>query len=228
MAKILLVEDNEASIEFVSTWLTGERHVLEVARDGQEALEYVKMNDFDIVLLDWELPAMTGLQFLRQIRAQGKLMPVIMLTGRGAIDDKEEGFDAGADDYLTKPYDLVELSARIRAQLRRASNQISNTIAIGQLMLDPVRYQVKYKEQEIALLPKEFSMLEHFMRNPDRLFSVDSLLQRLWNLETESTTDAFRSALKRLRKKLADRDVPDVIETVHGAGLRFNSSTLKQ
>jgi DNA-binding response OmpR family regulator len=228
VAKILLVEDDEASIEFVTTWLTGERHVLEIARDGSEALEYVKMSEFDMVLLDWELPEMSGLQFLKQIRAQGKTMPVIMITGRNSITDKESGFDAGADDYLTKPYDLVELSARIRAQIRRAGNLPSNQLKIGQLALDPLKYQVQWKDADVSLLPKEFSMLELFMRNPDRLFSVESLLQRLWNLETESTTDAFRSALKRLRSKLRDAGVPaDAIETVHGAGFRLNSSAVK-
>lgn len=228
MARILLVEDNESSAEFVRTWLTGERHVLEIARDGGEALEYLQ-SEFDVVLLDWDLPDMSGLQILKHIRSQGKSVPIIMLTGKSEITDKEMGLDSGADDYLAKPFDLTELSARIRVQLRRGSKLTQNTISIGELKLDPVGFRVTWKDQEVNLLPKEFSLLEFFMRNPDRMFSAEAILQRLWNLDSEASTNAFRSALKRLRQKLVEAGVPEnVVETVHGAGFRLNSKLLTQ
>lgn len=132
--------------------------------------------------------------------------------------------DGGADDYLSKPYSLKELSARIRARLRQSSNQLQNELTLRGIVLVPDQMRVWRDGNEIELLPKEFNLLEFFMRNPDRVFSAEAVMTRVWNSESEATTNAFRSALKRLRQKLdlSESQTP-VIETVHGAGYRFNS-----
>jgi DNA-binding response OmpR family regulator len=224
MAKILLVEDDASAVQFVTSWLTSERHIVEVARDGAEGLEFMLITEFDVILLDWDLPSMSGQEVLKQFRAKGHTTPVIMLTAKSNIEDKESGLDSGADDYLTKPYALMELSARIRVQLRKTSKQSQNQLVSGDIVVIPDQLRVTRAGKEIELLPKEFSLFEFFMRNPDRVFSAEAVMQRVWQSESDATTDAFRSCLKRLRQKLAlPGEEKPVIETIHGAGYRFNS-----
>ncbi|HEY9777736.1 MAG TPA: response regulator transcription factor [Planktothrix sp.] len=224
MAKILVVEDDKNSAEMLSTWLRAERHVVDVAYDGPSGLEHMRQIEYDIILLDWDLPGMSGYDLLRKFRTDGKSTPVLMLTAKGEIDSKEAGFDGGADDYLTKPYSMKELSARIRALQRRASHQIDNQLTARQIVLNPEQMKVTRDGKTIDLLPREFSLLEFFMRNPDRVFTAEAVMQRVWHSETDASTNAFRSALKRLRQKLeADDETNPLIETVHGAGYRFNS-----
>jgi DNA-binding response OmpR family regulator len=224
MAKILLVEDDSSAAQFVTSWLTAERHIVEVARDGADGLEFMLMTEFDIILLDWDLPSMSGHDVLKQFRAKGFTTPVIMLTAKSDIDSKEAGLDGGADDYLTKPFALMELSARIRVQLRKMNKQSQNKVVSGDIVIIPDQLKVTRGGKEIELLPKEFSLFEFFVRNPDRVFSAEAVMQRVWQSETEATTDAFRSCLKRLRQKIAlPNEEKSIIETVHGAGYRFNS-----
>jgi DNA-binding response OmpR family regulator len=225
MAKLLLVEDDVNAAEMVATWLRAERYIVEIANDGEAGLEHLRMAEYDVVLLDWELPGLSGYEILRHLRASSKLTPVIMLTAKSEIEDKEKGLDGGADDYLSKPYSLKELSARIRTQLRRLSQQPQNELILRGITLIPDQLRVKRDGKDIALLPKEFSLLEFFMRNPDRVFSAEAVMSRVWPAETEVSTNAFRSALKRLRQKLNETDEQKpLIETVLGAGYRFNSS----
>jgi DNA-binding response OmpR family regulator len=224
MAKILIVEDDKAAAEMVMHWLESERHNIDVAHNGEDGLEHLLMREYDVVLLDWDLPKMSGFDILREFRAKGHTTPVIMLTGKSNIQDKEEGLDGGADDYLTKPYSLKELSARIRAQLRRSSGLPSNQLQAKDIVLVPEQMRLTFNGKDVPLLPKEFSLLEFFMRNPDRVFTAEAVMIRVWSTEAEASTDAFRSTLKRLRQKLEAAGVEGtVIETVHGAGYRFNS-----
>jgi len=224
MAKILLVEDDESTAEFVSSWLMDENHIVEHSANGNEGLDFSLLSDYDLILLDWDLPGMSGFDVLKALRAKGKKTPVIMLTGKTTINDKTAGLDGGADDYLTKPFDLRELSARVRTQLRRFSGQVANVLSCRSIDLDPEQFRAKCGGVDLDLLPKEFALLEFFMRNPDKVFSADAVMRRVWNSDSESTTSAFRTALMRLRKKL---DLPtgekELIETVHGLGYRFNS-----
>ena len=221
MPKILLVEDDPASAEIVKTWLSAQRYDVEHARDGAEALEYLRMAKFDVILLDFNLPHVTGFDVLKQFRGAGNNTPVIMVTAKSAASDKETMLDGGADDYLTKPYELTELSARIRVQLRRTANSITGDLSVGNIVLNPEQMKVTKDGSVVELLPKEFSLLEFFMRNPDKVFSADAIMSRVWSLDSEAGTNAFRTTLTRLRKKLDLKD--DFIETVHGAGYRLNS-----
>jgi DNA-binding response OmpR family regulator len=146
-----------------------------------------------------------------------------MLTGRGSISDKEAGLDSGADDYLTKPFNMKELSARIRAMLRRSTSQPSNVLTTGDLVVDPGKYKVLRKGVEIQLLPREFALLEFFMRHPDEVFSAEALLQRVWHSESEATSDALRTCIKRLRQKIDNSDEDSVIQTIPRVGYRLKA-----
>ncbi|HEY9714210.1 MAG TPA: response regulator transcription factor [Chroococcales cyanobacterium] len=224
MAKILVVEDDPNTQEMVSTWLSSERHVVECADDGHKALEFMRMVEYDLVLLDWDLPGISGVELLKNFRAAGKQTPVIMLTAKSKVEEKEDVLDGGADDYLTKPYSLKELSARIRVQLRKSSNQSTNELSARGIVIMPEQFRAMKDGAELKLLPKEFSLLEFFMRNPNRVFSAEAIISRVWPAETEVSANAFHSALKRLRQKLEEKsDQKPIVETIHGAGYRFNS-----
>lgn len=224
MAKVLLVEDDEAAADFVSSWLTDENHIVEHVLNGLDGLEYAVQSDYDLILLDWDLPGMSGEMLLKELRAKGKKTPVIMLTGKSQIGDKTLALDGGADDYLTKPFDLQELSARIRVQLRKSADQIDNVLSLRNIKLNSQTFKATMDGVDLDLLPKEFALLEFFMRNPDKPFNADAVMRRVWKSDSESSTGAFRTALMRLRKKL---ELPEgqreLIETVHGLGYRFNS-----
>ncbi len=224
MAKVLLIEDDEAAAEFVTSWLRDENHIVEHMVDGRDGLEFALQSDYDLILLDWDLPSISGDSLLRELRAKGKKTPVIMLTGKSHIRDKTQALDGGADDYLTKPFDLQELSARIRVQLRKAADQVGNIIELRNIKLDAQNFKATMNGVDLDLLPKEFALLEFFMRNPDKVYNADAIMRRVWKSDSESSTGAFRTGLMRLRKKLElPEGETELIETVHGLGYRFNS-----
>jgi DNA-binding response OmpR family regulator len=223
MAKLLLVDDDKALCEFVFDALEFEGHTVEVSHEGDDAINRIQLSGYDVIVLDWDLPQLSGVDILRRLRKDGNRVPVIMLTGRIAINDKLDGIDAGADDYLTKPFDVRELCARVRALLRRSSSSTSDVLTVGPVTLDPVKYQVTINDKDIHLLPKEFQLLEFLMRHPGRVFSHEQLLAQVWNLESDATDEAIRSCMKRLRKKLDDETSEPLIETVHRVGYRLKA-----
>lgn len=223
MAKILLVEDDLGLARMVRDWLTFEHHMVETADNGRDGLDKLKCYEYDIVVLDWELPEMTGIEICKEFRSKGGKTPVLMLTGKGALNDKESGFEAGADDYLTKPFHMKELSLRLKALLRRASTFTADTLQFRDLVLEPANHRVTREGKELALLPKEFSLLEFFMRHPNQVFSAEALLNRVWASETETTVDAVSTCIKRLRKKVDIEGGVSMIKTVHGVGYKLDS-----
>jgi len=224
MAKILLIEDEPVAADLAEQWLTAERHIVEVANTGSLGLEHMLMSAYDLILLDWDLPDVSGFELLKKYRTSGGTSPVIMLTAKSNPEDKEITLDGGADDYVTKPYSLKELSARIRVQLRKSLGQQTNELSARGIVLIPDQLRVTMAGKAIDLMPRDFSLLEFFMRNPDRVFTAEAVLARVWDADSDANTSAFRSALKRLRQKLNsdDEQIP-LIETIHGAGYRFNS-----
>ncbi len=217
MAKILLVEDNEDLANSVRTFLMFEHHTVEHISDGQTASEHLRSFEYDLILLDWNLPRMDGIDILRRYRELGGKTPVLMLTGHDTVDEKERGLDTGADDYLTKPFQMKELGARVRALLRRpAQVSNSNLLVAGKITVDAQKYRVTVGGESINLVKTEFQLLEFFMRHPNQVFSAEALLNRVWPSDSEATTEALRTALKRLRKKV-DPD-GDLLRTVHGVG----------
>ncbi len=224
MAKILLVEDDQALSKLVRNWLSLEHHAVETVEDGEEALHRLKVSEYDLVILDWTLPKLAGVEVLKEHRRLGGQTPVLMLTGKDKISDKEEGFDAGADDYLTKPFHGKELTVRIKALLRRPPNLVKDVLRVGDLVLEKENFSVRRGDSEIRLLPKEFALLEFLMRHPNQVFSAEALLERVWVSESESTVEAVTTCIKRLRRKLESDGVPSPIATVHGVGYKLLNS----
>jgi len=223
VAKVLIVEDDVSLGKMIRDWLVMEHHKVEIVTDGAEAQNMLKVYEYDILILDWELPHVTGIEILKEFRSRGGTTPVLVLTGKGTIDDKETGFDAGADDYLTKPFHGKELTARLRALLRRPEGYVGDLLKFAHLTLDHQNFQVMKAGEEIRLLPKEFALLEFLMRNPNRVFAAEALLNRVWVTESEATVDALTTCIKRLRKKIDVEGQPSIIRTIHGVGYRLEA-----
>lgn len=223
MSKVLLVEDEPDLAKQIKDWLAREHHLVELVDNGQVAADVLRVTQFDLIILDWQLPGLAGIDICKQYRNRGGRTPVLMLTARTAVDDREQGLDAGADDYLCKPFALKELSARIRALLRRASGSGGNTLHCRNIVLDPGARKVTRNGAEVHLEPKEFALLEFLMRNPNVVFSSDALLTRVWESDTAASPDAIRTYVRGLRRKLDDGDTGSIITTVHGLGYRLDS-----
>lgn len=224
MTKILLVEDEKELAMPVENWLIEQGHVVEMVHDGLEALERLKLYSYDVIILDLMLPGMNGLDICRHYRDRGGKGRILMLTARKTVDEKARGLDAGADDYLEKPFHLKELAARIRALLRRPGAISSEIFEVGELRLDSAKHKVWRTTQEIMLSPKEFALLEFFMRHPQTYFSADAIIDRVWRSDTEITPDTIRMHVKSLRRKI---DVPgrgSLIHTLHGVGYKIDDS----
>ncbi|KYC35682.1 PAS domain S-box protein [Scytonema hofmannii PCC 7110] len=220
--KILVVEDDQLVALALAAVLTHQNYVVEVASDGQAAWDLIETFDYDLILLDVILPKIDGIDLCRQIRSKGLRMPILLLTGCGSSHEKAIGLDAGADDYLVKPFDKEELVARIRALLRRGSVASQPVLASGHLRLDPISCEVTYGEEQLSLTPKEYGLLELFMRNNRRVFSCGMILEHLWSYEDTPGEEAVRTHIKGLRQKLKSVGAPgDLIETVYGIGYRL-------
>lgn len=223
MPKILLVEDDKDLASRITKWLTMERYSVEAVHNGREALELLRALKYDIIVLDWHLPELTGVEVCKYFRSNGGTTPILMLTGKSDISDKEEGFDAGADDYLTKPFQPRELSARLRALTRRPSELLNDQLKFGNIVLHVHKYKVEKDGQNIELLPLEFSVLEFLMRHPGRVFGAEALLERVWPVNSEASPEAVRTVIKTLRKKIDTEGQASIIRTIHGVGYKLEA-----
>jgi two-component system, OmpR family, copper resistance phosphate regulon response regulator CusR len=218
MSKILLVEDDSTFAEDLSTWLRREAHVVEIAKTGVEGIELLKAFPYDIVILDWALPDLDGVSVCKLCRIAGGKAPILMLTGKAEIENKELGLDSGADDYMVKPPDFRELSARLRALLRRNSGQTSSVLKLGDIVFMLASRKVTRAGEEIDLTPKEYAVLEFLARHKGVVFSADQLLERVWNSDTEASSHTVRVCINRLRQKVFSRPGPPVLKTIYGVG----------
>ena len=225
--RILLVEDDRNLAELLKEALTSQHYLVDLATDGQEGWELAEAFEYDLILLDWMLPKLDGISFCKQRRQEGDHTPILLLTAQNSSTQKVEGLDAGADDYVAKPFDLTELFARIRALLRRGSATATPVIEWGNLRLDPGNCEVTYDGQLLRLTAKEYSLLELFLRNNQRIFSQSALLDHLWSFDEPPTENAVRAHIKSLRQKLKKAGAAaDLIETVYGLGYRLKSREL--
>ena len=223
MSKILLIDDDRQLVESLTMFLESEMFTMEAVLTGEDARDRLRHYSYDLIILDWSLPDISGVTLLKQFRLEGKTTPVLMLTGRVEIEEKEEGFDAGADDYLTKPFSTRELLARSRALLRRFSGSTSNTLSIDSLTLNVATRDVRRNGRSIDLLPKEFAVLEFLLRHPNQVFTGQALLNHVWASESEASVDAVRTCMMRLRKKLQQDDETTLIHTVYGVGYKLQA-----
>lgn len=217
MAKILLVEDDVELAGRLRDWFALENHVFEVASSGEDALQMMEGFDFDVVVLDWSLPGISGLEVCRRYRASGGQAGIIFLTGKSDIPSKGEGLDSGADDYMIKPFDVRELGARIRSLLRRPRTVFS-VLKIADVELKAETRMLTVKEKSIILMPKQSALLEYLMRHPNRPFSAKQLLDSVWPSDAEASEETVRTCMKTLRQQLAALDKKDFIKTLYGAG----------
>lgn len=227
--KILLVEDDESIARILKEALTDQHYLVELATDGQDGWELAEAFEYDLILLDLMLPRLDGIDFCKKLRQKGDRTPVLLLTGHDSSTNKVKGLDAGADDYIAKPFDLQELLARIRALLRRASATATPVMEWGALQLDPRNCEVIYDEQLLHLTAKEYALLELFLRNTHRIFSQSALLDHLWSFEETPSENTVRAHIKSLRQKLKKAGAAaDLIETVYGLGYRLKSREEKE
>jgi len=223
MAKIVVVEDDKDLVTLIKGILSIERHTIDSVHDGHEALAIIQMHPYDLVILDWMLPGRTGTEICRDYRARGGSAPILMLTAKAEVDDRAEGLDSGADDYLTKPFHPKEFSARVRALLRRPQAVMAKTLKAADIELDPGQIKVFKASHEIHLLPKEFALLELFLRYPTQVFSAEALLDRVWNTDSSASLDTVRTYIKTLRKKIDTNPKDSLIRTVHGVGYSLSN-----
>lgn len=221
--KILLIEDDEILVAHLSDALRQQNYTVEAISEGRLGLEYVQATRYDLIILDVELPDFDGISLCRELRQQQYQGAILLLTAKGGSTDKIRGLDAGADDYVVKPCTSEEISARIRALLRRPREMVAAVLQWGNLRLDPTTCQVYYTDRALALSPKEYSLLELFLRHPQQLFKSDVLLERLWSFEETPGEETVRTHIKRLRRKLKQAGADDVIENVYGMGYRLVS-----
>ena len=223
MAKILIVEDEPTLAEPIKAYLTHEHHLVEIIGDGDEAFEHLKFYKYDVIILDWMLPGMLGIDVCKQFRAAGGATPILMLTAKKQTQEKVYALDAGADDYLTKPFDVQEVSARVRALLRRPQAVSGNILRAKNVVLEPSTFRVTRDEQDVQLLPKEFALLEFFMRHPNQVFSAEALLDRVWSSDSDASPETIRTYIKRLRQKIDTAGAQSLISTVHGVGYKLDA-----
>jgi DNA-binding response OmpR family regulator len=218
MAKILIIDDDELACESLADGLKTCGFVADVAHSAILAEEFLATARYDCLIVDWQMPAKTGIELIAELRSKGKNLPIIMLTGKSMIDDKVLGLNTGADDYLTKPYSLKELVSRVRAILRRPQALESDEFVSGDLIVRTASRQVFCAGLEISLTRQEYLLLEFLIRNKNQVFSSEQLVQNAWSTLSESSPDTVRVHLANLRKKLkvGDRECP--IKTIHGQG----------
>ncbi|MCR2762283.1 response regulator transcription factor [Microbacterium sp. zg.B48] len=217
MTKILIVEDEPRIADFVSRGLEAAGYITVIVEDGAEALERGLGDDIDLVLLDVGLPTMDGFEVLRQMRAQGSNVPVIMLTARSSTRDTVEGLDAGANDYVSKPFPFEELLARVRSRLRESTTSVGVAVSHGDVALDILSRRATVGDREVELSAREFALAEQFLRSPGRVLSREQLLSSVWGLDFDPGSNVVDVYVRYLRGKLGAAH----IVTVRGAGYRW-------
>lgn len=224
--KILLIEDDQYTSDFLTATLFANHYAVDAIGDGVSGLEMASQWSYDLILLDILLPRLNGIEVCRQLRNQGCRTPILMLTSKDANEDIVAGLDAGADDYLAKSCDSSQLLARVRALLRRTGNvPPSPVLTWGLLCLDPAAARVTYNHAEVSLRPKEYALLELFLRNPHRILSRSAIIDHLWSMEDTPVEGSITNLIKDLRQRLKLAGMIDnLIETVYGLGYRLKEA----
>ena len=221
--RILVVEDEEKLAGILLRSLRGEGYAVDAASTVAEGLEMARATHYDLVILDLQLPDGSGTSLLTSLRRHHQDAPVLVLTARADLDAKVENFDAGADDYLTKPFAFAELLVRVRALLRRGPVAKSNTLKVGEVELDRLTRQVRRNGQRVDLSPKEYSLLEYLMLNPGRVLSRSMIVERVWDHSFEGLTNIVDVYVRQLRRKIDDGGEPKLIRTVRGVGYTIDA-----
>ncbi len=220
--RVLLVEDERRIADFIRKGLSEYGYAVDVAGDGEEALDWVDVAQFDIVVLDVMLPVRDGIEVCRELRGRGVQIPVLMLTARDAIEDRVRGLDSGADDYLVKPFAFAELLARLRALARRERSVSGARLQVGGLTLDTTTREVFRDGRPIDLTSKEYALLEYLMRHPNQVLTRTMIAEHVWNYDFDNATNVIDVHIRNLRRKIDDPFPDRLIHTVRGAGYRIS------
>ena len=216
--KILLVEDDRKVAGFIELGLREEGYAVDVARDGDEATMLAHVNEYDAIVLDLMLPKKNGIQVATELRREGRNTPILMLTARDATDDVVRGLNAGADDYLTKPFKFDELLARIRALLRRGGAARLDRLSYGPIQLDRLKHQAHVDSTQLDITPREFNLLEHFLLHPEEVVRRTELLEKVWDMHFDPGSNVIDVHVGNLRRKLREAGHDGYIQTVRGVG----------
>jgi heavy metal response regulator len=221
--RILVVEDERRITAFIKRGLEEERYAVDVAYDGEEALDWAAMVDYDLIVLDVLLPKKDGIEVCRELRAQGNKVPILMLTARDAIEDRVQGLDSGADDYLVKPFAFQELLARIRALLRRSGEIKTARLLVGDLVLDTLTHRASRGGQVIELTAREYALLEFLMRHPGQVLSRTQIAEHVWNYDFFTTSNVVDVYIRYLRRKIDKGFEVKLLQTVRGVGYKIEA-----
>lgn len=221
--RVLVVEDESEIAAFLKRGLTEAGYAVDVVERGDEALDWIVAAEYDMLVLDWMLPGRDGVSVCREIRQRGLRVPVLMLTARDAVDQRVAGLDAGADDYLTKPFAFAELLARLRALLRREPLGQNTVLRVADLELDTATRTVTRAGQSIALTYKEYSLLEYLMRRANRVLTRSMIAEHVWDYDFDTLTNVIDVHIRALRRKIDDPFPHKLIHTVRGAGYRLGA-----
>ena len=216
--RLMVVEDEKNLREIVVTRLTREGHGVDSAADGRDALAYIDAGTYDCIILDIMLPHKDGLSVLKEMRAKGNAAPVLLLTARDNIEDRVAGLDLGADDYLVKPFAYDELSARVRALLRRRSESKSNILELADLRMNLLNREVTRGGRSVILSVKEFALLEYLLRNPNRVLTREQIIEHVWNFDFDNESNVVNVYIRYLRSKLDEGANVKLIHTIRGVG----------
>jgi two-component system, OmpR family, manganese sensing response regulator len=220
---ILLVEDDLAQLEPLKAALTKAGHTVDAIEDGETAQWLISQKDYDLLILDWMLPKVSGIDLCQDYRKAGKTAPVLMLTAKDSTSDKVYGLDAGADDYLVKPIDIIELLARVRALRRRSPLWQGDKLSLADLHLDLNNLTIERNQVKTQLSGREFQLMEYLMRHPRQILSHTQIEQTLWGWGTEPESNAVTTLVRRLRQRLQTVGAKDWLENVYGMGYRLNT-----
>lgn len=223
--RILVVEDETRLAALLERSLAEEGHAVDLAGSGEEALDWVGAASYDAIVLDVMLPGIDGFEVARRLRANRIPTPILLLTARDAVADRVTGLDAGADDYLVKPFAFAELSARLRALARRAPETQETVLRAADVSLDPASRRVTRGEREVSLSNKEFRILEILMRHPDRVLTRSMIAEHVWDYDFPNVTNVIDVHIRALRRKLDDPYPGHLIQTVRGAGYRLDTNS---
>jgi DNA-binding response OmpR family regulator len=216
--RILVIEDEKKVASFIKKGLEEELYGIDVAYNGKEGLELIYRNEYDLIISDIMMPYMNGIEFVKEIRKNGIETPVLLLTVKDSTKSKVEGLDSGADDYLTKPFSFDELTARVRALLRRKDYPKENILKAGGLQLDLVAHKVTLFNEDIILTPKEYSILEYLLRNKNKVVSRTKLIEHVYDYHFDSGTNVIDVYINKLRNKLTNKGGKPFIQTIRGMG----------
>ena len=216
--RILLVEDDPDVARFIRKGLTEQSYAVDLAEDGKAALYLASVNTYDAVILDVMIPPPDGMEVCRRLRTEGSSLPILMLTARDSVEDKIAGLDAGADDYLPKPFEFGELMARLRALLRRGGATLATLVEIGDLKIDTRSHRVAFGSHDLTLTTKEYALLEYLARNAGRIVTREEIAEHVWNEDFDPFTNLIEVYINRLRRHLEKVCDARVIQTVRGAG----------